>query len=316
MWDSSGGTAYGRVDAIATDSSLESSLRDEPMEASEDNPAIRIELVDRVDGEIEGRGETVLHRPGTLSMASEDDVKAAPSPERKSAVGEERRLTFEAKRLEIKQDDESDEFKFEGYGAVFGNKDRGGDIIQSGAFKRTIQANDGTFPLLADHDMSLSSRLGVVKVQEDSHGVKVDGFINTDTQAGREAASHIRHAKQHGENLGMSFGYQVQKDEFSDEKNARILKELQAYEFSLTQLPMNPKAGVTGIKQFLDDESALQKLARELAPLLANDDRLISAVKQELGEEPATDSGDNADSVAELKRELNSLTETLTTDGT
>jgi HK97 family phage prohead protease len=312
MWDSSGGTAYGRVDAIATESSLESSLRDEPMEASEDNPAIRIELVDRVDGEIEGRGETVLHRPGTLSMASEDDVKAAPSPERKSSVGQRRTMAFETKDFAVKQDDDTDEFIFDAYGAVFGNKDRGGDILQQGSFKRTIDHNDGKFPLIADHDMALKSRLGVAYAEEDSRGVKVEGHINTDTQAGREVASHIRHAEKHDLPLGMSFGYEVMKDDFDDQKGARLLKEVKNYEFTVTQIPMNPEAQVQGVKGILDDDSAMHTLAKRVASLLTEDPSLRDTLTKALDAKRSADSATDGDSDAdEVIHEIRSLTQSI-----
>jgi len=306
QWDSSGGMAYGRVDEIAMEGSLESSLRDEPMDASEDNPAVRVELVDATEDGIEGRGETVLHRPGTLSMASEDDVKAAAVPAVKSAVGERRQMSFETKGLEIKQDEEEGEFQFEGYGAVFGNKDRGGDIIEPGAFKQTINRNDGTFPLVADHDLTMKSRVGVVYAEEDNHGVKVNAHVNTQKRLGREIASDIRHAQKHGEQIGMSFGYEVTQDDYDKEKDARLLKEIKTYEFSLTQIPMNPQAGVTGVKGFLNDESALQTLARKIAPILAEETDLISRLKTQVsGDDSASDSG--SPSEAEVASEIRSI---------
>jgi len=321
QWDSSGGTAYGRVDAIATEGSLESSLRDEPMEASEDNPAVRVELVDRVNGEIEGRGETVLHRPGTLSTATEDEVKAK-SPATKSAVGERRTMSFETKDFAVKRDDETGEFVFDAYGAVFGNKDRGGDILQKGAFKRTIDHNDGKFPLVADHDMALKSRLGVAYAKEDSRGVKVEGHVNTDTQAGREVASHIRHAEKHDLSLGMSFGYEVMKDDFDDEKGARLLKEVKNYEFTVTQIPMNPEAQVQGIKGFLDDDSAMHTLAKRVASLLTEDPALQATLRKALDDERSADSAggtepDGDSDAEEVIHELRSLTQSIrSTHGT
>ena len=42
--------------------------------------------------------------------------------------------------------------RFEGYLSVFGNEDRYGDIVEPGAFTRTIEQNGGRFPLLWFHD--------------------------------------------------------------------------------------------------------------------------------------------------------------------
>lgn len=319
-WDSSGGTAYGRIDEIAMEGSLESTLRDEPMEASEENPAVRVELVDRVDGEIEGRGETVLHRPGTLSMATEDEVKAK-APATKSAVGERRTHAFETKNFEIKQDGEENEFVFNAYGAVFGNQDRGGDILQKGSFKRTIDHNDGRFPLIADHDIQLKSRLGVAYAKEDTQGVRLENHINTDTQAGREVASHIRHAEKHDLPIGMSFGYEVVKDDFDDQRGARLLKEVKAYEFTVTQMPMNPEARVTsveGMKALITkNDEALTKLADAVASLLTEDPSFLDTLTKALDDNAGTDSGDAHSDAKKLVSEIDSLTQSIrSTHGT
>jgi HK97 family phage prohead protease len=239
-----------------------------------------------------------------------DDIEESgdePEPQRKSAVGERRQMSFETKGLEIKQDEDDGAFRFEGYGAVFGNKDRGGDIIQSGAFERTIQHNDQTFPLVADHDLTMKSRVGVVYAEEDAHGVKVDAHVNTGKRLGREIASDIRHAQQHDEQIGMSFGYEVKEDEYDEEKDARLLKEIKTYEFSLTQIPMNPEAGVTGVKGFLNDESALLTLARKIAPILAEETDLISRLQKHVSGSDSVSDSPEGPSEAEVANDIRSI---------
>jgi HK97 family phage prohead protease len=76
-WDSAGGTAYGEIDTIAMGETVSGSLEPEDTEheTSEDDPGIIIELVDKNDeGEIEGEGDTVFHRPGTLTKIEEGDI--------------------------------------------------------------------------------------------------------------------------------------------------------------------------------------------------------------------------------------------------
>jgi HK97 family phage prohead protease len=320
-WDSSGGTAYGMVAMVATGQEVSGSLEPEDTEhdTSEENPGVIIELVSRnEDGEVVGDGDTVFHRPDELRPISEEDVpdeKGMHEDEEeegmKSAVGERRQMAFETKGLEIKQDEEDGEFQFEGYGAVFGNKDRGGDIIKPGAFKQTINRNDGTFPLVADHDLTMKSRVGLVYAEEDNFGVKVQAHVNTQKQLGREIASDIRQAQKHGEEIGMSFGYEVKQDDYDKEKDARLLKEVKTYEFSLTQIPMNQEAAVTGVKSFLNDEAALEKLARKIAPILAKETDLIARLKSQVsGDDSATDSA-HSPSAAELAKEMRTLASDL-----
>jgi HK97 family phage prohead protease len=300
-WDSSGGTAYGMIDTIAMGETVRGSLEPEDTEheTSEDNPGVIIELVGRdEDGEVMGEGDTVFHRPGELRQINEEDVpgeKGMHEDEEeegmKSAVGERRLMSFETKQYEIKEDAEG-EFKFDAYGAVFGNKDRGGDILEKGAFKRTIDHNDGRFPLVADHQLKLDSRLGVAYAEEDEHGVHVKGHINTDTQMGREVASHIRHAEKHDLSLGMSFGYEVVKDKYDKEKDARRLKEIKNHEFTVTQIPMNEEARVMGVKGILEDDDALEQLASKIKSLLLED----AAFKATLSEALDTKANDSLSS--------------------
>jgi HK97 family phage prohead protease len=143
-----------------------------------------------------------------------------------------------------------EEFVFEGYGAIFGTPDRQGDVIEPGAVTETIKANGGRFPLLSNHDFSLRSRLGVASVRTDSTGIRVKGYVNTETQIGRETASDIRHAEAHEAPLGLSFGYRVHRDRFDDAANVRRLKDLSIYEFSVTQIPTHSDAQITDTKRY------------------------------------------------------------------
>jgi len=94
-WDSAGGTAYGEIDTIAMGETVSGSLEpdDTEHETSEDNPGLIIELVDKGDdGEIEGEGDTVFHRPDTVEMIDESDV-----PERSAGTRDYEGRTFQSR---------------------------------------------------------------------------------------------------------------------------------------------------------------------------------------------------------------------------
>lgn len=153
---------------------------------------------------------------------------------------------YATKDFAVKEDRPS-EFVFEGYGAVFGTEDRGGDVVERGAFKETIRDNDGRFPLVRDHELTLKDRLGVAFPTPDRQGVRLKAHVNTETRAGREAKSDILHAERHGLPIGLSFGYKVRD---SDRKGGtRHLKDLKVFEWSVTQVPMNPDAEITDTKK-------------------------------------------------------------------
>lgn len=193
--------------------------------------------------------------------------------------------------LEVKQVDDSD---FEGHAAVFGNEDQGGDIIRQGAFSKTLQ-EQSAFPLQVDHNPTLGGNVGLVEATEDQKGLKVDGDLNTDTQAGREAKSRLEHFADSGAQIGMSIGFETVKSDFEGE--TRILQEIKLHEVTLTLFPMNQEAQVTNVttkaaaikRQILGDDDFLEQLAQKTRPLL---------------DEPGTaeEPGDHSD--GELRTEL------------
>jgi HK97 family phage prohead protease len=132
---------------------------------------------------------------------------------------------------------------FEGYAAVFGNEDLGGDIIEPGAFKKTLQENP-RMPILWQHDPR--EPIGVtLEAYEDMHGLRVRGQLNLETSRGREAYALLKQ----GALKGLSIGYDAVKEIWEGSK--RRLKEIRLWEWSLVTFPMNPLAQVTAVKGVL-----------------------------------------------------------------
>ena len=157
--------------------------------------------------------------------------------------------------LEIKSnlkayDDEDDDKKefglFEGYGSVFGNKDLGNDVIEKGAFTKSIRrrTNKGV-KLLYQHKSDMP--IGVFDViKEDDHGLVVKGRLALKTQAGAEAYELLKM----GALDGLSIGFKINPSEVSYDRrsNKRIIKEVDLMEVSLVTFPMNPQATVRSVK--------------------------------------------------------------------
>lgn len=155
--------------------------------------------------------------------------------------------------MEVKDLDESTG-EFTGYAAVFGNKDSYGDIIEPGAFAKTIADKKGVVPILWGHDpdehMGYSSVL-----REDAKGLYVEGSISLSTPRGPGAIDLMKMAIDRGASSGLSIGYRTLQKRL--EKAARHLLELKLMEFSTTPFPANELALVTGVKS----ERLLQSLA-------------------------------------------------------
>jgi len=150
----------------------------------------------------------------------------------------------------IKAYDDEDEDKnygtFEGYGSVFGNKDLGNDVIEAGAFAKSLKKRKPqNVKLLYQHKSDMP--IGVFdEIKEDEHGLVVKGRLALKTQAGAEAYELLKM----GALDGLSIGFRVNPKEVSYDKrgNKRIIKEVDLMEVSLVTFPMNPQATVRSVK--------------------------------------------------------------------
>lgn len=133
---------------------------------------------------------------------------------------------------------------FEGYASVFNNVDHVGDIVEKGAFKKTIEEAGKNVKVLWQHDHY--NPIGkALHMEEDNHGLFVKAKI-FDTSLGRDAMTLIKG----GVIDVLSIGYRVIKDEWDKEKNVRRLKEIQLFEFSPVTFAANPQAAIIGAKNF------------------------------------------------------------------
>ena len=205
---------------------------------------------------------------------------------------ERKTLVFEA---EIKAD--GDEGVFTGMASTFGNKDLGNDIIQRGAFKRSLQKRPAKrVKLLFQHDSK--QPLGIpTEIVETDKGLRLKGKINLEKQIGRETLSDIKF----GSLDGLSIGFSVPKGgaDFDRDSGVRILKEIDLHEISIVTFPMNELARITSAK-FVPRDIPYANVGAGLAQLKA----LISG--EPMPEpEPVTE--------ADVLRSFNRLTESLKT---
>jgi len=149
-------------------------------------------------------------------------------------------LAFEVKEV-------GDDGVFSGYAAIFNNVDLGNDKILPGAFIESLQRNKGKIPIYADHRTHIGYNL---QAEEDSRGLKVKGQLNLEVQLAREKHALAKQAKEVGGKMGLSIGYSTIDRAYEDD--VRLLKKLDLFEYSLTAIPMNPKASVTAIKTHAD----------------------------------------------------------------
>ena len=149
-----------------------------------------------------------------------------------------------------------------GYASLFGAPDQGGDIVQGGAYAKSLAAlsrKGRSVKMLWQHDPA--QPIGVWdEVREDAEGLYVKGRILNDVAKGREAAALINA----GAIDGLSIGYRTVRATKND-KGGRLLSELELWEVSLVTFPMLPDARV-GAK----GETLAADALRELAGVFEN----------------------------------------------
>jgi HK97 family phage prohead protease len=139
-----------------------------------------------------------------------------------------------------------EERTFKGYASTFGNVDEVGDIIEAGAFTKTISergpGGSKQIKILWQHDEPLGMPL---LMQEDSKGLYVEGKISK-TRLGDEALELMRD----GVVDRMSIGFSIPggKSEWDSKMGVRRIKEVKLFEFSPVTFPANEMATIEGVK--------------------------------------------------------------------
>ena len=148
--------------------------------------------------------------------------------------------------------------EFEGYAATYGNVDRGGDIVQRGAFVEVDRTADGMVRILDSH--RTDRPVGKGMIQEDSHGLLVKGRLNLDVSAARDVHALMLD----GTIASMSIGYDILPGDAEIKGNTRHLSRLKLWEISATAFPMNQAATITSVKAARDCTSIheFERLAR------------------------------------------------------
>ena len=163
-------------------------------------------------------------------------------------------IEYREAAFQIKKDALSDDGTFEGYASVFGVVDLGDDVVQRGAFSKSLGARRAK--MLWQHDTT--SPIGVWDdVREDDKGLFVKGRLLSGVQKGREAIELMRA----GAIDSMSIGFRTVHADYTGE-GVRKLMELELHEISLVTFPMLPDAMVTAVKS-IKTERDFEKFLRE-----------------------------------------------------
>ena len=138
-----------------------------------------------------------------------------------------------------------------GYLAVFNNVDRMNEVIQRGAFAKSIKENNGKgWPLMSRHFVQGGDApevLGtIVEAKEDAKGLWIRATLASD-----QVAQAMRAKIVDGHVSGLSVGYRILQQSpemLGNGKSITKLTELKLREGTVTVFPVNELAAITGAK--------------------------------------------------------------------
>ena len=192
-------------------------------------------------------------------------------------------LTCNLLELKFAADEGAQAMSFTGYGAVFGNVDSYGDVIEAGAFSKflaDVKAGNQPWPaMLSQHggwQMSAEDMtpIGVwTDFAEDGHGLKVAGQL-ADTPRGLEMYKLMKMSPRPAID-GMSIGYIAKEWEprSKPEDPKRKLKRIDLIEVSIVTRPANGKARVESVKNDWTERDFERLLTRDAG--LSRSDALV-----------------------------------------
>ena len=151
-----------------------------------------------------------------------------------------------------------------GYGAVFGNVDSYGDIIEKGAFVKTLSERAGRIAFCYQHD--IWNPIGKIEsIDEDERGLKLTVKLSA-------AEKDIQTKVKEGILNEMSIGYRTMesKSEVRNGESVNLLTEIKLIEVSLVTVAANPLAVIESMK----GEERIDYIKKEF-------DRVLSIVRNE-----------------------------------
>lgn len=151
----------------------------------------------------------------------------------------------------------------------FAEPDSQGDVVAAGAFRKTLKGGNPV-AMLWSHDTSRPVGKWT-RLKETDEGLVVEGKLNLDTEAGRDAFAHVKA----GDATGLSIGYIVPQGGYDlRDDGGRMLKELELMEISLVAIPSARSARITETKQF-SSAKELKVALREIGVAKAAADQIV-----------------------------------------
>ena len=169
-----------------------------------------------------------------------------------------RELQYKSCLTQVKDIDEKGIVLF--HASVFSTPDKVKDIVEKGAYKKTILEGFREIQHYKNHDSTMMP--GVLhELTEDDYGLLAKSKLILNTQLGRETYEEYKAMAEAGKSMGHSIGYSTVKEE-NGLDGYNHLKEIYLFEVStLTKRAAHSDALTVGIKSI--DEIDFDELVKE-----------------------------------------------------
>lgn len=184
------------------------------------------------------------------------------------------------KSIELKADEAG---KIAGFFSTYEKEpDSYGDIIEPGAFEKTIEARKASghpFPICFNHDFS--AVIGSCEVSSEEKGPYMQGeFLDT------QLAQDVRKMVKSGAIYQFSFAYDVlrRRDPDDEEKKngvTNVLQEVEVFEVSVVTVPANQNAIITDIKSYCEAVKSGRRNSKKDADAIREAIALLQGVLDE-----------------------------------
>ena len=135
-----------------------------------------------------------------------------------------------------------------GYLSAFGNEDSYGDVIEFGAFKKSISERKEKIDFLNQHNWAQPHSKFKVLL-EDNKGL----YFESEPLVNTTYSNDLLKLYEAGIVNEHSIGFQTVKSEYNKKEDIRVLQELKLYEGSNVTRGANPETPFTGLKSLTID---------------------------------------------------------------
>lgn len=168
-------------------------------------------------------------------------------------------VSTELKYIPVEIKEVREDGTFTGIASKYGEEDLGGDVIDKGAFTKTISENP-IVPILWQHKSD--EVIGSGQVKEWGNRVTIEGKLDLEDPTAVKAYRKMKAALVNG----LSIGFSAVKHTWEEVEGraVRHISELKLWEVSVVTFPMLPAAQVTRVKGAEDIESRIARLEEAL----------------------------------------------------